>query len=275
MACQEDDWFLSKIRFFADKSSSMSTPIGGCVKMVYLSRSDLEKIATHVFNDYKRLPRFAGQQVDHVDPEILARGLCGLYIDYFHLSKDGLTLGMTAFKEIGVEVYDDNGRPRIYSLNGRTLLVEKDLKDDPSQYGRYHFTVAHETAHQILADLYPTDSVIQNRIIYYRGRSPQYPIQDWDEWQADNLASALLLPTEVVLRALQRFELKDGISILNKIYRPKEYERFCKMAEFLGASKQAMAIRLKRLGLLQKEYLQNPYVLVDVEKEDDDQCHRA
>ena len=61
-----------------------------------------------------------------------------------------------------------------------------------------------------------------------------------------------------------------SIGILNKVYRPKEYGRFCEMAEFLGVSKQAMAIRLKRLGLLKKDYLQNPYALADVEKEDDD-----
>ena len=187
--------------------------------MGYLSRNDLEKIATQVFDDYKRLPCFAGQQVDHVDPKILACELCGLNIDHFHLSKDGLTLGMTAFKEIGVEVYADSGQPFFYYLDGRTLLIEKDLKDDPAQYGRYHFTIVHETAHQILAGLHPTDKVIQNRIIYYRGQSPQYPIQDWGEWQADNLASALVLPAEVVLMALHRFELDGGIEILNKIYR--------------------------------------------------------
>lgn len=248
----------------------MGIAVGVCIKMGYLSRTDLEKIATRVFNAYKHLPRFAGQCVDHVDPEILAHELCGLNIDYFHLSKDGTILGMTAFTEISVEVYDDYGKTCFYDFNGRTLLVEKDLKDDPTQYGRYHFTVAHETAHQILAHLHPTDSAIQSRTIYCRDRNPRYSIQDWGEWQADNLASALLLPTEVVLKALQRFELTDGIDILNKIFRPKEYERFCKVAEYLGASKQAMAIRLKWLGLLKKEYLQDPYALVDIEKEDDD-----
>ena len=94
--------------------------------MGYLSRNDLEKIAARVFNDYKNLPRFAGQQVNHVDPEILACELCRLSIDYFHLSKDGLILGMTAFQEIGVEVYDDDGQPHIYDFDGRTLLVEKE-----------------------------------------------------------------------------------------------------------------------------------------------------
>ena len=112
--------------------------------------------------------------------------------------------------------------------------------------------------------------MIQNRIIYYRGRSPQYPIHDWGEWQADNLASALLLPLEIVHGALRRFDLERGIDLLNRIYRPKEYGRFCEMARFLGVSKQALAIRLKRLGLMKKDYLQNPYTLADVEKEDDD-----
>lgn len=167
--------------------------------MSYLSRNDLEKIATRVFNDYKHLPQFADQPVEYVDPEILACGLCGLHIDHFHLSKDGSTLGMTAFKEVGVELYDDSGQPCFYFLDGKTLLIETDLKNDPALCGRYHFTVAHETAHQILAGLHPTNGVIQNRVFYYQGRSPQFPIRDWDEWQADNLASALLLPSEIVL----------------------------------------------------------------------------
>lgn len=238
--------------------------------MSYLSRKDIEAIAVRVFNDYKQLPRYAGLPIARVDPVILATELCGLHIDHFHLSKDGMTLGMTSFNEFGVGIYDDNGQPCIYYLDGTTVLVEKDLKDDPASYGRYNFTLLHETAHQILARLYPNSPrAVQNRIVYYRGRSQQYPIQDWDEWQADNLASALLLPVEIVMCALPRFDLQNGIEILNKIYRPKEYERFCKMAEFLGTSKQALAIRLKQLGLLKKEYLKDPHALVNVEKEDD------
>ena len=160
--------------------------------MSYLSRSDIEKIATQVFNDYKHLPQFVDRKVDRVDPEILACELCGLHIDYFHLSKDGLTLGMTAFKEVGVELYDDSGQPCFYYLDGRTLLIETDLKKNPALCGRYHFTLAHETAHQILASLYSTNRLLQNRVVYYQGRSPQFPIRDWDEWQADLLSCSPL-----------------------------------------------------------------------------------
>lgn len=239
--------------------------------MSYLSRKDIEAIAARVFDDYKRLPRHAGVPIACVDPVVLATELYGLHIEHFHLSKDGFTLGMTSFNEFGVKVYNDNRQPFLYYLDGATILVEKDLKDDPSQYGRYNFTLLHETAHQILSRLYPdTQKAVQNRVVCYLGHNPQYPIHDWSEWQADNLASALLLPVEIVMSALYRFDLENGIEILNKVFRPREYERFCEMAKFLGASKQSLAIRLIRLGLLKKEYLKNPYELVDVEKEDDD-----
>ena len=239
--------------------------------MSYLSRKDIEAIAVRVFDDYKRLPRHARVPIAHIDPMILATELCGLHIDHFHLSKDGMTLGITSFNEFGVKVYDDSGQPCLYYLDGKTVLIEKDLKDNPGSYGRYNFTLLHETAHQILSRLFPnSQKAVQNRIVCYRGQRLQYPIQDWSEWQADTLASALLLPVEVVLSALYQFDLENGIEILNKVYRPKEYERFCEMAAFLGASKQALAIRLKRLGLLKKEYLKDPHALVDVVKEDDD-----
>ena len=78
------------------------------------------------------------------------------------------------------------------------------------------------------------------------------------------------MPVEIVYGALKRFELESGIDILNKIFRQKDYDRFCKMAEYLGVSKQALSIRLKRMGLLKKEYLKNPYALVAIEKEDDE-----
>ena len=42
------------------------------------------------------------------------------------------------------------------------------------------------------------------------------------------------------------------------------------MAEHVGVYKQAWSIRLKRMGLLKKEYLKNPYALVAIEKEDDE-----
>lgn len=233
--------------------------------MEYLSRKSIETIAAHITGNYKNLPQFTGQQVEHIDAETMAHDLFGLHIEYFHLSKDRSALGVTAFGKVGIKVYDSKDRQRIYQMDGRTILIETDLKDDPNLFGRYNFTVMHEIAHQVLARRYLNSSTeVKNRIVYYRGKPQQYPIRDWSEWQADNLASALLLPTEIVHNALQKFDFGDGIRILNKVYRPQEYTRFCEMAKSLGASKQALALRLKRLGLLKQDFLKDPYALADI-----------
>ena len=118
--------------------------------MSYLSRNDIEQIAARVTRDYKCLPRFQGQVVEHIDPEILACELCGLHLDYFHLSRDGLTLGMTSDGRVEVPVIGEDGELILFFLDGATILIEKDLKNAPEQRGRYNFTLMHETSHQIL-----------------------------------------------------------------------------------------------------------------------------
>ena len=236
-----------------------------------LSRNNLEAIGARVINDYKHLPRFEGQTIPKIDPEILACELCGYSMDYAHLSRDGLTLGATSHREMAVPVFDDAGQPAWYWLDGKTFLIESSLKDNPSQTGRRNFTMMHETAHQILGRLFPDyHRASARRVVYYRGIPQRPPIRDWEEWQADNLASVLLLPPEIVWSALHAFGLGDCIDVLNREFRPVEYEKFSAMAEFLGASKQALAIRLKGLGWLKKEYLRNPYEMLEVWKEDDE-----
>ena len=42
------------------------------------------------------------------------------------------------------------------------------------------------------------------------------------------------------------------------------YKRFEALADFLGCSKKALAIRMKQLGLLKKEYLDNPFDIINI-----------
>ena len=73
----------------------------------YLSYNDLDAIADRVFRAYKKLPEVqAAGQVLYVDPELLLKVLLGLTIEYRHLSEDGTTLGITAYEEIGVEIFE-------------------------------------------------------------------------------------------------------------------------------------------------------------------------
>lgn len=90
------------------------------------------------------------------------------------------------------------------------------------------------------------------------------PISDWEEWQANTLGAAILLPENLVKQGMYLFSLGEKIECLNKIYYPSVYKRFDALADFLGCSKKALAIRMKQLGLLKKEYLDNPFDLVTV-----------
>lgn len=52
--------------------------------------------------------------------------------------------------------------------------------------------------------------------------------------------------------------------MLNRVYAAEDYSRFSDMADYMGVSKQALAIRLKGLDLLEREFLKDPYALVNV-----------
>ena len=237
--------------------------------MKRLSRKDLETIGTRVFKAYKKLPSVSRMKnLYNVDPEILCRDLLGLNLEYEHLSLDGSILGLTSFSEYGIEIFEDDNSDSFYYLDGKTILVESELKSNSSLKGRCNFTIVHECSHQVLKMLYPKNyGAISNNQIHFSKteKTQKKPIIDWEEWQANVLAAYILLPQELIEKAMFYFGFEGKIQLLNKIFAPKEYARFSAMADFLGSSNQALVIRMKQLNLLENEYLDDAYALVDVE----------
>lgn len=237
--------------------------------MKRLSRYDIECIAARVIKAYRNRPELEGQQIRNINPEFLTTGLLGLSLEYHHLSVDDSVLGLTSYDEIGVGIFGQDDEDIFYILDGKTVLVESDLKSDISKLGRLNFTIIHEASHQILKMLFPSDYGIQRQPHYYRATSRrQTAITDWEEWQANSLAAAILLPPELVLSGMQEVGLGVKLEMLNKIFRPVQYAQFCQLTEILGVSKSALAIRMKQLGVLSKDYLHDPYALVNIEVED-------
>lgn len=233
----------------------------------YLSYADLDAIADRVFRAYAKLPEVQATELLYVDPEILVKTLLGLQIEYRHLSVDGTTLGITAYDDIGVEVFDEN--EDLFYFDGKTVLIESDLQA-ADQIGRRNFTIVHEGCHHVLKMLFPRDyayGISNRRILKYRGTRSN---RSREEWQVDQLTSAILLPEELVVQAMHLACLDGKIDILNAIWRKDEYEKFCSMCYLLGVSKQALCIRMKRLGLLDKEYLLCPNEILNIYVEDDD-----
>ena len=160
---------------------------------------------------------------------------------------------------MGVQVFEDDDNEAFFFLDGKTVLVEKDLNFDSKLKGRKNFTLMHEGSHQIFKMLFPNDYGVTQKsagVHYCKANSERNkPISDWEEWQANTLGAAILLPENLIKQGMYLFSLGEKIECLNKIYFPGVYKRFDALADFLGCSKKALAIRMKQLGLLKKEYL--------------------
>ena len=242
--------------------------------MPYLSKREIEAIATRVVNAYQRMVGTTGPMSQRVCPELLIQNLLGLNITYRTLSIDGSILGMTAFEQVGVKIYEKKN-PAYFYLDGRTVLIESSLTDPGANPGRLHFTLIHEASHQILRMLFPEEYApgISRRQVYCCTDSTmQYGARpvDWEEWRVNMLTAAILMPMDLLVKQMNAVGLDPKIRMLNRVFAPKEYQAFATVAENLGVSKAALSIRLKQLGLLTRNDLKDPYALVRIEPDEEE-----
>ena len=82
----------------------------------------------------------------------------------------------------------------------------------------------------------------------------------------EKVGAAILLPENLIKQGMYLFSLGEKIECLNKIYYPSVYKRFDALADFLGCSKKALAIRMKQLGLLKKDVIRRytPFILLSM-----------
>lgn len=127
-------------------------------------------------------------------------GLLRLSVVYHRLSLNGTILGLTACGEVGVPIYDNPNKPEYYFLDGNMVLIEKSLTEGASNVGRRHFTLIHEACHQIFRMLFPEDymGAIARRQIHYCRETTSSRVGDWEEWRTNRLASAVLMPEDMV-----------------------------------------------------------------------------
>lgn len=222
----------------------------------YLSRADIERIAEPVVAQYKDTYVPKHRLCYNVEPAQLADVL-GFKIQYLHLSQDGSILGETASTPIWTTIIDSTVGETYYFLDGKTILIDKRLLNNPRIVGCRNFTIAHELAHLILINRYPEmyESQFRTLRIYRKTCQNRKEISDWYEWQADALATALLLPPDALNEAMFMFSLGSKMKVLSRKYSKDNYDNFCRMAEFLQVSKTTLAYRMEQLGLLERNYL--------------------
>ena len=239
--------------------------------MPRLSRNDIERISERVYAAYRKLPEVADKRVLRISPDLMLK-LVGLRIEHCHLLVSGIIVGVSCSSGHYIRVYDSEDEKESFCLDEKTVIVDKELHDDKKRRGMYNFTVMHEISHQVLKMLFPGEYKNVSYRTYHHNRMDWHqPITDWEEWQANALASALLMPKDLIHQGMYYCGLEGRIEILNRKYRAKEYAAFSNLADFLGVSKTALAIRMKYLGLIGEDHLRYPDIMLEVEvdKEDD------
>lgn len=85
------------------------------------------------------------------------------------------------------------------------------------------------------------------------------------------------MPEDMVRENMAAFGLGVPMQMVNRVFASRDYTRFSDMAAYMGVSKKALSIRMKQLGFLKADYLDDPYALVNIYPQEDEiyeeDCH--
>ena len=225
-----------------------------------LSLKQIEEIAAAVTKDFNEF--FFGSQdegvhIPRATPiDQLATDYLGLSVSFAKLSTDGSICGLTAYADTEYTVLEGGVIRKIPLKQNQVLLDESFIQPEQIRNlcGKRRFTLAHECAHQILYRM-ESDEVKLACRKKYAARTP-YSLrdlktrEDWNEWQANALGAAILMPQKEIDLAMwflaQNRKLKcvDGRFGANDKFAPS---MICGQ---LGVSKSAAVIRLRQLGYI-------------------------
>lgn len=100
------------------------------------------------------------------------------------------------------------------------MLIGRYLIKEGSNKSRHHFTLTHEACHQIFKMLFPKEyaSPLRLRQIHYCTIAPAENGDYWEEWCTNALASAVLMPEDMVRSNMLAFGLGEKMPMLNRVF---------------------------------------------------------
>ena len=227
-----------------------------------LSRAQLEEIAAAVTDDFNQFffgisPGMEREDILPTPIDQLAREYLGLDIVFAALSSDGSVCGLTAYAETNFTT-EENGVIRCFSLKENQVVLDKSFIQ-PGQVkrlcGKRRFTLAHECAHQILFQLESDEMKAHWKAAYSTRKA--YSLrdlktkEDWNEWQANVLGSALLMPRREIDLAMWQFTRGRILQNYEGRFPYLDQQALEAVCRSFGVSRPAAIIRLRELGYLE------------------------
>ena len=225
-----------------------------------LSKVDMDVIAERLLKEYlpKALEFPQPVNIDYILKEPLA-----LDVKFRILSRSGSVLGAITFGDVKIPVYDADGHAADEPFEDGIVIIDTQL-DIPEQLRRCRFTKAHECSHRILHRTYHDP---QRRAYAFRGAPPYIAcrkieifgqanppkmVSNWEEWQADTLAAAILMPIDMFMTATAGIFDKFGFRSFCIIERVSGHKKeiIDDLSKVFEVSHRAVELRMRQLGLI-------------------------
>lgn len=194
----------------------------------------------------------------HATPiDQFAKEYLGLTISFTRLSTDGSICGLTSYADAEY-ISEEMGETHTIQLRRNQILLDSsfvEVGQVKRLCGKRRFTLAHECAHQLLFQL-ETEEERQYRYQDYETRKV-YSLrdlktkEDWNEWQANALGAALLMPQEEVERAMWLFGQCKKLINYEGWFTQTDKMVLTEFCSALGVSKSAAVIRLRQMGYIE------------------------
>ena len=241
--------------------------------MYIMKKKDFDVLGEEVLREYMpdvlKYPR-------PIDVKYLATECLYLDVKEKYIAKDGSILGMIAFGDTEINGYDSSLNEERIDLPEGTIVIDYSLWEN---LGRKRYTLAHECSHWICHRTYHSPS---NRTYEFRrnnsgslvacrseniegirttGSYRDYTENDWEEWQADSLAAAILMPRKTFSEGFREAMKTEDVRqyyLIQGENRRVEMNVIHNLMEVFNVSYTAAEIRLKTLGLM-REYSYGKY----------------
>ena len=221
---------------------------------VLLSGAELDELGERMVKDY-----LAGREVKAVDIEDFVSSYLGLSVRYETIAEaDEGKIGFISDGRTPLWVSRKDG-PVQEIFDETTIVIDKYLLNE-SEKSRKRFTLAHEAGHYLLERFNPAGASAE--FCYEYDSDREYTKEDLSgrfniiEWQANNLAAALLMPGFLLRKAVEVWNDGYPIPVYGTNVLPFDSRMKVRgMAERLGVSHTALMIQLRKHKLVEQRDL--------------------
>lgn len=231
-----------------------------------LSHRQIEEIASAAVKEFNTF--FFGKYFDFgrrfaqfTPIDQFARDFLGLSVSFAKLSTDGSICGLTAYTDTEYEI-EEMGVKRTIPLKQNQVILDRNFID-PRQMRKLcrkrRFTLAHECAHQILYQYASDEEKAACQKVY--SSKPAYSLrdlkthEDWNEWQANTLGAAILMPQKEIDLAMWSLAPSRRLISYDGYFSHRDHITLSAICQQLGVSRSAAVIRLQQLGYLEDRKL--------------------